>query len=397
MEYKQYACETCNTQLGRSGKAIRAHRLTSHPQQWFLAGGAVFKRTAEDAARWKPEYGTGPIPGTAIPVSAAAMPTEPVAPKAPAPVAAQQPEPVAPIVEENAPGVEPEDLKKAAAFVALATDGRVDLLKMIEDIRQRARVPSMKTQAGFIKPSWYDKAAQILNAGFNLYLTGPAGCGKSEAARQLASSLGLPYFLSAGAESKRDFFGYTRARNGETYFVPGKATAAATDGGLLHIDEADSLDPGIALALNPILNPLQDNKHIDLPEHPDGGIQVSDKFRAIACGNTNGRALSRNYAGTQVQNGAFMSRFVILPVDYERAIEEKLLHRYGLNGTTDKLLDKAYKIRASIKSNMMSIDLATRDLMAMAKLIAAGVFTHEESWQVFGARLSQDERTKLGV
>ena len=96
-----------------------------------------------------------------------------------------------------------------------------------------------------------DKLRRTIDAGIkNIWMVGPAGCGKSTMARNVAKELELPYLcISCGiGTSATEFIGYKYPTREKTRFAEFYAEPS-----IILIDEITALDPAVAQILNAAL------------------------------------------------------------------------------------------------------------------------------------------------
>jgi cobaltochelatase CobS len=159
----------------------------------------------------------------------------------------------------------------------------------------------------------------ITNAKLGLYtlLVGPAGCGKTTAAHQLAEALGVQFgsvCLTAGA-SETWLFG----RQTPTGFVEGSFSRLYREGGVFLADEMDAADANLLLSINTalshsvMLNPMNGEQ---ITKHP--------QFVFIGAANTNGKGSSHVYTGRARLDAATLDRMVIIKMDYDENLEAEL-------------------------------------------------------------------------
>lgn len=222
----------------------------------------------------------------------------------------------------------------------------------------------------------------------NLYIGGPAGCGKSSLAEQFAARMGLPVFRMGCHRAVRmeDLRGQMviKVVNGHqvTEFQYGPLVLAMQAGGILLLDEGDTLDPSCALSLNTIL----DGAPLLVPETGELIVAHPD-FRVVMTGNTLGAGDDTGqYRGTTRQNLAVMDRFLVLEADYLQAMDEaRIIHRMAptLPGIMlDRMLQVATMIRGAFLGKpsdqgdfqRCEIPLSTRGLLRWAKLAEAYLF-----------------------
>src|SRR5690606_21217556 len=185
----------------------------------------------------------------------------------------------------------------------------------------------------------------LVNAGLklNTLLVGPAGCGRTTAAYQLAEALNLPFgsvCLTAGA-SETWLFG----RQTPTGFVEGPFSKAYREGGVVLADEIDAADANLLLSINTALS------HHEMLNPMSGEvIKKHEKFVFVAAANTNGKGSDHLYTGRSRLDAAPLDRFIIIKVDYDADLERELLSghvhstafRNFLNKTSQRLQTEGY-------------------------------------------------------
>ena len=161
-----------------------------------------------------------------------------------------------------------------------------------------------------------EKLRRTIEAGIkNIWMVGPAGCGKSTMARNVAEDMDLPYLcISCGiGTSATEFIGYkypTReaTRFGEFYAKPS----------IILIDEITALDPAVAQILNAALA----NDEI---ETTTGLVHRHPKCIIIATSNTFGFGCDRQYVANNQLDASTIDRFVggIVEVTYSAKYESQ--------------------------------------------------------------------------
>lgn len=203
----------------------------------------------------------------------------------------------------------------------------------------------------------------LVNAklGLNSLLVGPAGCGKTFAAEQLAEAMGLEFghvCLTAGA-SETWLFG-RQTPNG---FQEAPFSRLYKNGGVFLADEFDAADPNLLLAFNTALancamyNPISGET---IPRHKD--------FVFIACANTFGRGGNSQYVGRSRLDASTLTRFVKIAVDYSEDVEKALCP----DAEIYKLLTNTRKILRGMNAQEI---ISTRCLEIAYKRKASGVST----------------------
>lgn len=148
----------------------------------------------------------------------------------------------------------------------------------------------------------------------NGWIAGPAGSGKTSAAKAVADVLELPFAFIGAITQTYGVFGYRDAK-GDYARTPFREIWE--NGGVFLFDDFDASDPAVAVELNALLA----NGHCAFPDgivprHPDCFIILS--------ANTWGHGATSEYVGRAKQDAAFLDRFVRLPWDYDKRLEASL-------------------------------------------------------------------------
>lgn len=206
---------------------------------------------------------------------------------------------ILPAVNNWAAGLVDETAQKAAAGAPAVDIIRIQAPNEIREIEGKAH----KQLA---------KVVNLLNAGINVYLYGPAGTGKTHLCKQAAAALGVEFYSDQKICNEFQITGFVDASGEyqETEFY-----RAFTTGGLYMLDEFDASDPCAAVVLNLALA----NGYFTFPGV--GRVEAHENFRVIAAGNTIGRGATMEYEGRNCLDGATLDRFAVLPVGYDDEIE----------------------------------------------------------------------------
>lgn len=192
----------------------------------------------------------------------------------------------------------------------------------------------------------------------NIWLYGPAGTGKTTAAKNVARALQRKFYSMGALETGYQILGYTGA-DGRTY----KRTHFRDcweHGGVIALDECDSYTPSAALALNGALANgfcSFDDKLVE--RHPDCII--------IAGANTTGLGGTMEYVGRMKHDAAFLDRFVMLDWPIDEALEAHLCDN-------SDWLKRVRHVRANIINKQIKGAMVTpRATIYGAALLRAGV------------------------
>lgn len=148
----------------------------------------------------------------------------------------------------------------------------------------------------------------------NAWLAGPAGTGKTTAAKTVSDALKLPFFFNGAIDSPYKLTGFIDAQ-GRVVRTPFRD--AWEHGGVYLFDEVDGSSPGAILEFNAALaNGVASFPDKVVPRHPDCVI--------IAGANTTGLGASLEYVGRMKQDAAFLDRFVVIEWPLDEALEDAL-------------------------------------------------------------------------
>lgn len=143
-----------------------------------------------------------------------------------------------------------------------------------------------------------------------VWLGGPKGTGKTEAARQFAARTGrkVVRFNFRKFTTAEDYIGSTGLAQGNTVFAPGPVLAGmSTPGTVVLLDELTNIDPGEAAPLNGLLEPAGSVSLGGRSWSLAPGVMVVAADNTLGNGDDSGR-----YAGTRPMNSALVDRFELL-------------------------------------------------------------------------------------
>lgn len=157
-----------------------------------------------------------------------------------------------------------------------------------------------------------DLLLKMARAGVFVWLTGPAGSGKTTAVSAVAKTLNLRFRFTGAIETRYDLMGFVDAHGRETVTA---LRDTYQHGGVFLFDECDASMTGATLAFNAALA----NGHSDFPGCVDP-IQQHPDFLCFAAGNAiNGS--TTEYTGRNTPDAAFLDRFVVLRWPYDEDLE----------------------------------------------------------------------------
>lgn len=219
------------------------------------------------------------------------------------------------------------------------------------------------------------KLTAAINAGFNLWLVGPTGTGKSETVERLCEKMKRnTHKISCNGESSADdLLGFWTVRGGDTVWVDGALPMAMKEGALLICEEIDAAAPEVNLALQRALEVREGRAREFYNPRNGEKVEAADGFTIAATANTAGGGdHSGLYQGTQAQNAAFRDRFVFEHIDYldEKSEINVLCIRTGVKKEfAKKMVRMAREARQALTDGTIFTPVSTRTLLAWASMI----------------------------
>lgn len=278
------------------------------------------------------------------------------------------------------------------ASVQAKIDRRVaQKVKKLEEAINQARPIYVKSEQFESRPVTgiqhhnFETLIHIVHAGQPVMLVGPAGTGKSHAAEQAASVLGLDFFaMSVGAQtSKSDLIGYMDAMKN---YVSTPFRKAYENGGLFLLDEIDAGNSNVLIQLNAALA----NGYMSFP---DEMVRRHENFRFVASANTFGLGANRQYVGRNQLDAATLDRFVTLQWDIDANVEESLA--VGRHGSS--WLGVVRMVRDYVEQRELRVVVSPRATQRGAKLLAAGLDFNDVLHMALLSQFQADEKKDLHV
>ena len=222
--------------------------------------------------------------------------------------------------------------------------------------------------------------------GKNIMMTGPAGCGKTMAAKSLVNSLDRPdYYFNLGAtqDPRSTLIGNTHfdSKKG-TYFSESHfVKAIQTPNAVILLDELSRAHPDAWNILMTVLDYGQRYLRLDEANGSET-IKVADGVTFVATAN-----IGNEYTSTRVMDKALMDRFTIVEMDVLNEEDETTLLNYMFPSVDSTLLSNVAKIatltRTESKSETARITsgISTRTTVELCGLLFDG-FSLEEASEV---------------
>lgn len=209
----------------------------------------------------------------------------------------------------------------------------------------------------------------------NVWIAGPAGSGKTYAAKTFAKAAGLSFHFNGALSMPHELLGFIDAA-GTYHRTPFRE--AFEKGGVYVFDEVDGSDNAALLALNAALANGR-------ASFPDGAIERHKDCIIIATANTWGLGGTAEYVGRSKIDAAFLDRFgVRLLWSYDTALE------VAISGNPD-FARRVQAARERARAAGLKVLISPRATMAGAALIAGGMSPDDAAGLTYLANLTPEQ------
>lgn len=225
-------------------------------------------------------------------------------------------------------------------------------------------------------------AKKLYNAEFNLYLYGPAGCGKTTFATLLSPKHELISCHSGTRPSH--LLGHIEVVDGKTGYVYGPLLTAMEQGMLLILDEFDRVQEDVAAVLHQVL----ETRRIFV-EYINKEIVAKKGFQIVATGNSEMQGSSEY--NTNSLDYASIDRFEFIQFGYTR-FEKQIMINYGVEpGFAENFL----KVVDLIRKGSYTLPFSTRRIISISRMLRAQ-FSFQDALQIsYLSRIQEDEAKEV--
>jgi cobaltochelatase CobS len=238
----------------------------------------------------------------------------------------------------------------------------------------------------------FDKVVKLASSGVNVMLVGPAGCGKTHLAHQVAKSLGKSFGSISGSAGVSEAHLTGRllptGENGRFEYTESPFIREYRNGGVFLFDEVDAFDPNCLLTVNQAT--------------ANGGFEVESRAAAglstfverhkgavlMASANTFGTGAGALYVGRSQLDAATLDRWYIVQMDYDKEWESTLAPAH--------VCAFIWKLRDAISQYKFRRVASTRMIQKAALAINAGLKWNEVQSDLLSGWTSE-EKSKAGV
>lgn len=359
--------------------------------EWAAKNGVGPKPEAPQAA---PEPKVAPAP-EAAPAESEAAPAAAGAGAldgaeiAAAAAAAPEAHPLAGLAEQLQPLLAPPIIGDVCGSVQKMLDSAIKQVEVEPKVIEVVTPDADPVQIDGEQHENFELLLRLVGAGENVFMSGPAGSGKTTGAKNVAEALGMELIVQPVALDKFEATGFVDA--GGSYRESAVYRWATSEKpALLLLDEVDGWMPQALVALNPIL----DNR---LGIFPGGQqFEIDPRHRVIATANTWGLGADAEYVGRNRLDAASLDRFgARIGWGYDEKFERKLVKAKFGHEVGKAAVDASLAVRKRLKDTGTKVLWGPRQTLGLAARLAAK-FTLAEAFEVSAlAQLADANRKRI--
>jgi len=280
-----------------------------------------------------------------------------------------------PVTNFNKPngGIEQYQMKQKPTMEVADKPMEEDFLKFIHNESE-----GLKPQMLFMNPLKWKYLIRNILRGKNIMMTGPAGCGKTMAAKAAANSIdgyNMEIFnLGSTQDPRATLIGNTQfdTKKGTVFSPSPFVKAIQTPNTVIVLDEISRAHPEAHNILMTVLDAGQ--RYLRLDEAADSPvIKVADGVSFIASAN-----IGNEYTSTRQLDRAIVDRFTIIEMDTLTSDEETSLLQMMYPSVDEVVLQNVAKITSMTRNDVkkevptLSNSLSTRTAVEIGSLLYDG-------------------------
>ena len=289
-----------------------------------------------------------------------------------------------PVTNFNKPngGLEQFQMKQKPTMEVADKPMEEDFLKFIHNESE-----GLKPQMLFMNPLKWKYLIRNILRGKNIMMTGPAGCGKTMAAKAAANSIegySMEIFnLGSTQDPRATLIGNTQfdTKKGTVFSPSPFVKAIQTPNTVIVLDEISRAHPEAHNILMSVLDAGQ--RYLRLDEASDSPVvKVAEGVSFIASAN-----IGNEYTSTRQLDRAIVDRFTIIEMDTLNSDEERNLLQMMYPSVDDIVLNNVAKITSMTRNDVkkevptLSNSLSTRTAVEIGSLLYDG-FTLAEAAEI---------------